>query len=220
VTLEHFAREYAALPPGEQALFAEAVRRLLADGLLWREDDRDRRLYTFVARRRELLADYLRVAGWELRYHERQSIFQVVHLDGAHRHRLTRKTTEWLLLLRLLYAERREKLTAELTRYPVVSVAEVFQRYTEFFPGQRVREKTSLDEALRSLQGLKLIRAATGGSLRAANSDQLIELLPALEVIVPAPDIAALAERLRDYQLASAEDSSELEAGQSLTPNP
>jgi hypothetical protein len=200
VTLEQFAREYDALPPGEQALFADAVRRLLADGFLWREDERDRRLYTFVARRRELLADYLRVAGWELRYHERQSIFQVVHLEGAHRHRLTRKTTEWLLLLRLLYAERREKLTAELTRYPVVSVAEVFQRYTEFFPGQRVREKTSLDDALRTLQGLKLIRAASGGSLRAANSDQLIELLPALEVIISAPDIAAVAERLREYQ--------------------
>jgi hypothetical protein len=124
----------------------------------------------------------------------------VVHLEGAHRHRLTRKTTEWLLLLRLLYAERREKLTAELTRYPVVNVAEAFQRYTEFFPGQRVREKTSLDDALRTLQGLKLIRAASGGALRAANSDQLIELLPALEIIVPAPDIAAVAERLREYQ--------------------
>lgn len=210
MTLERFAQEYTALLPGEQTQFAEAVRRLLAYGFLWREDEHDRRLYTFIARRRELLVDYLRVAGWELRYHERQSIFQAVHLDGAHRYRLTRKTTEWLLFLRLLCAERREKLTADLTRYPVVSVAEVFQRYAEFFPGQRVREKTSLDDALRTLQGLKLIRAASGGSLRAANSDQLIELLPALEIVVPAQDIATLAERLRDYQTAT-HDSFEAE---------
>lgn len=200
MTLEGFAQEYSQLTPGEQAQFAEAVRHLLADGFLWREDERDRRLYTFVSRRRELLSDYLSVAGWELRYHERQSIFQVLHVEGAHRHRLRRKTTQWLLLLRLLYAEQREKLAATLTRYPVVSVSDVYQRFVEFFPGQRVREKTSLDEALRALQALKLIRPANGGSLRAANSDQLVELLPALEVIIPAQDIAAIAERLREYQ--------------------
>ena len=206
MSLDRFAQEYSQLASGEQAQFAEALRRLLADGFLWREDERDRRLYLYVARRRELLADYLSVAGWELRYHERQSIFQVVHPEGAHRHRLSRKTTEWLLLLRLLYAEQRERLAATLTRYPVVSVSEVYQRYIEFFPGQRVREKTSLDDALRALQSLRLIRAANDGALRAANGDQLVELLPALEVIVPAQEIAAIAERLHEYQRPSADD--------------
>ncbi|MBI3942645.1 MAG: DUF4194 domain-containing protein [Chloroflexi bacterium] len=197
--LNQFAQEYDKLAPGEQAQFAEAVRRLLADGLIWREDENDRRIYTFLVRRRELVADYLQVAGWELRFEERVNIFHVVHREHAHRRRLSRDTTIWLLLLRLIYAEQRESMAVQLTRYPVVPVAEVAGRYAAFFPGQVVRKKTSLDEALRTLQSLKLIRAAGGGSLHAREGEQLIELLPALEIVVPAAEIATVADQLAEY---------------------
>lgn len=203
--LAEFATEYALLSAGEQALFAEAVRRLLAEGLLWRGDEDDTRAYAFLLRRRELLAEYLQVAGWELRHDERAQVFQAVHRDGAHHRRLSRDTTVWLLLLRLIYAEKRERVELSLTRYPTVTVGEVAQRYAAFFPGQAVRKKTSLDEALRTLQALKLIRAGGGGVLRAANNDQLIELLPTLEVVVPAAAVAELAARLGEYQRDRAE---------------
>lgn len=198
--LVEFATEYAQLSAGEQALFGEAVRRLLAEGLIWRGDAGDTRTYAFLQRRRDLVAEYLQVAGWELRHDERAQVFQSVHRDGAHRRRLSRDTTVWLLLLRLIYAEKRERVELSLTRYPTVTVGEVAQRYAEFFPGQAVRKKTSLDEALRTLQSLKIIRAGGGGVLRAVNNDQLIELLPTLEVVVPATAIAEIAARLGEYQ--------------------
>jgi hypothetical protein len=59
--------------------------------------------------------------------------------------------------------------------------------------------KTSLDAALRTLQSLKLIRAGGGGTLRAGDSDRLIELLPTLEVVVPGSAISEIAERLAEY---------------------
>ncbi|MSP14339.1 MAG: DUF4194 domain-containing protein [Chloroflexi bacterium] len=204
MALTQFAQEYDQLTPGEQAQFAEAVRRLLADGLIWREDENDRRIYAFLSRRRELVADYLQVAGWELRFEERLNIFHVVHREHAHRRRLNRDTTIWLLLLRLIYAEKRESMSIQLTRYPVVAVGEVAGRYAAFFPGQVVRKKTSLEEALRTLQALKLIRAAGGGSLHAGNGEQLIELLPALEVVVPAADISAVVDQLSPYNRSTA----------------
>ena len=198
--LADFAIEYAQLSASEQALFAEAVRRLLAEGLIWRGDEGDTRAYAFLLRRRELVAEYLQVAGWELRHDERAQVFQVAHRDGAHRRRFSRDTTIWLLLLRLIYAEKRERVELSLTRYPTVTVGELAGRYAEFFPGQAVRKKTSLDDALRTLQSLKLVRAGGGGVLRAANNDQVIELLPPLEVVVPAGAIAELAARLGEYQ--------------------
>ena len=200
MSLADFATEYAQLSAGEQALFADTTRRLLAEGLIWRGDEGDTRTYSFLQRRRDLVAEYLHVAGWELRHDERAHVFQVVHRDGAHRRRLTRDTTVWLLLLRLMYAEKRERVELSLTRYPTVTVGEVAQRYVEFFSGQAVRKKTSLDEALRTLQTLKLVRAGGGGVLRAANNEQVIELLPPLEVVVPATAIAELAERLGEYR--------------------
>jgi hypothetical protein len=199
MSLTDFAETYSQLPSGEQQQFGESVRRLLSDGLIWREDDQDRRIYNFLVRRRELVADYLAVAGWDLRYDERIAVFQVIHREGAHRRRLNRDTTIWLLLLRLIYAEKREHVEVSLTRYPTLSVEELYQRYTEFLPGQAVKKKTSLDAALNTLQSLKLIRAGGGGKLRASDGEKLIELLPTLEVVVPASAIGEIAERLQEY---------------------
>jgi hypothetical protein len=209
MSLVTFAEEYSQLSSTEQAQFAEALRRLLADGLIWREDADDRRIFSFLLRRRELVADYLGVAGWELRYEERIGVFHVVHREGAHRRRLSREATIWLLLLRLIYAERRERLEVGLTRFPVVEVGEVAQRYAEFFPGQNVRKRSSLADALRTFQSLKLVRAAAGGGIRPGSVDQLIELLPTLEIVVPSASVAALTERLHGYDRTRGEDEEE-----------
>jgi hypothetical protein len=199
MSLITFAETYSELSSSEQQQFGETVRRLLSEGLIWREHEQDRRSYNFLVRRRELVTDYLIVAGWDLRYDERLGVFQVVHRDGAHRRRLNRDTTIWLLLLRLIYAEKRERAEVSLTRYPTISVADLYQRYTEFLPGQAVKKRSSLDAALQSLQNLKLIRPGGGGSLRAADGEKLIELLPTLEVIVAGSAIGELSERLREY---------------------
>ena len=209
MSLTQFAQEYSQLSSTEQIQFAEVVRRLLANGLIWREHDDDRRTYSFLLRRRELVADYLGVAGWELRHEERAGAFHVVHREGAHRRRFNREATVWLLLLRLIYAEKRERLEVGLTRYPVVEVGEVARRYAEFFPGQNVRKRSSLSDALRSFQALKLVRAAGGGSIRAGSAEQLIELLPTLEIIVPSASIAALADRLHAYDRAHGGENGE-----------
>lgn len=184
----------------------------MSDGLIWREDNDDRPIFSFLLRRRELVADYLAVSGWELRYDQRLALFHVVHRDGSHRRRLNRDTTIWLLLLRLLYAEQREQLSISLTRNPVVEQSEIIQRYTAFFPSQAVRKRSSLNEALRSFQSLKLVRAAGGGSIRANSGDQQIELLPSLEVIVPASSINELASRLQSYDRTREESESGNEA--------
>ncbi len=209
MNLSEFAQEYSLLSSSEQAMFAQTVRRLLADGLLWREDEDDRLLYHFLGRRRELVADYLAVAGWELRHEERVSMFHLVHREGAHRRRLSREQTVWLLLLRLIYAEKRERLEVSLTRYPVVEVGAVAQRYAEFFPGQLVRKRTSLVDALRTFQALKLVRAAGGGAIRSGQTEQLIELLPALEIVVASGSVAELSDRLHTYGRARGADDGE-----------
>jgi len=193
-----FADEYAALSPNEQAQFAEAVRVLLAEGLIWREDGGKRHVYSFLNRHTELVKGYLSMAGWQLLHHEHSQTFQVIHRDGYHRKRLSLDTTIWLLLLRTLYAEQQESMATRLTRYPAVTIGDIIQRYSEL-PHARKRKKSSLEEALRQLQQLTLIRAANGGSLRASHPEQVIELLPTLEVVVAAGSVQQVAEQLSEY---------------------
>lgn len=206
MSLMQIAQEYEQLAPGEQALFAESVKHLLAEGLLWREDEDDRKAYNFLARRGDMVREYLFICGWRLEFYEQARIYYVTHVDGAHRRHLSKELTIWLLIVRLLYAERRERVEVTLTRHPVVKVGEIAGRYAAYFPNQRLRKKTSLTNALRTMQGMKLIAAAGGNNLRADDPEQLVELRPALEVILPAGEITALADRLREYQKASTDD--------------
>ncbi len=212
MSLSNFAHEYEQLGPGEQTTLAETLKRLLTDGFIWREADDDRKAYNFLARRSELVQQYLQVSGWKLEFHAPTKIYFLVHVEGAHRRRFNKDLTVWLLVVRLMYAEKHEKPEATLTRYPVVKVGDLADRYAAFFPNQRLRKKTSLADALRALHHLKLIRGVGVGSLSADDPDKLVELLPALEVVVPAHDIAALADRLREYQPATQGDAAEPES--------
>ncbi len=193
-----FIEAYSALTPGEQGQFEVALSALLGTGILWREDERSRAHYSFVYRHQDLVRAYLAPVGWQFLHHEHSMVFQVVHREGAHRKKFTTDMTLWLLLLRLLYAEQQEAMTPRLTRYPVVSMGEIVRRYSEL-PGTPKRRKVSLEEALRHFQRYHLIRAADGRGIQVANKEQLLELLPPLEVIIPAQQAEAVAERLRAY---------------------
>lgn len=140
----------------------------------------------------------MNLAGWQLIHHEHIQIFQAIHRDGAHRIHFNLDTTIWLLLLRLLYAEQQEANVTRLARYPMVTIGEIIQRYDEL-PGARPRKKSSLEEALRHFQQLMLVRTAHGRSLRASNLDQIVELLPTLEVFIPSGASQQIAQQLAEY---------------------
>lgn len=197
-----FAEEHHELSPSEQALFSEAVNRLLTEGLVWFEDTGKSHLYSFLRRHFEMVKDYLGLASWELTYYEQQRIFQVTHREGAHRKHLSQEATICLLLLRMIYAEQQESTVLRLTRYPAITLGELYRRYQEL-PNARKRWKNKFEEALRQLQRLTLLRTINGGSLRLNNPQHIIELLPTLEVVVPASYAQQVAERLAEYGAAS-----------------
>lgn len=203
-----FAEMYGELSANEQALFSETVNKLLVEGIIWYEDANKTSLYTFLRRHEELVKDYLSLAGWQLTWYEQQRIYQVTHRDGAHRRQLSSATTICLLLLRLLYAEQQEANTLRLTKYPAITLGDLYRRYQEL-PNAKSRWRKNFEDALRQLARLNLLRLVGGGSLRLSNPQQVIELLPTLEVIVPAGNAQHVAERLSAYGPSASEEEAE-----------
>jgi hypothetical protein len=191
--------DYQELSSSEQELFRDSLRLLMAEGLVYRGIPEHGKIYSFLRRRETLMKDYLALAGWELRFAERQETFHLQHLTGAHREKLDLSTTKWLLLLRLLYAEAREGRALELTRNPSVTVEDLVRRYAEYFPKERF--KTAMTDALKTLQGWNL--------LRRHGADDVLELLPTLEVIVPASSLEAATSKLRELQKPDANEEND-----------
>lgn len=184
-----WVEEFEGLSPGERELFEVSIRKLLSEGLVYRGTEGDVSVYGFLRRHLELVREYLKIGGWELRFWDRQEVYQVLHLQGAHRERLDASTTKWLLLVRLLYAEAKEGRGLELTLHPTVSLEDAGQRYAQYFKNERFQ--TKMKEALVRFVDWKLIRWH--------KLDAVLELLPTLEVIAPASGIEEAAKRLVEH---------------------
>jgi uncharacterized protein DUF4194 len=209
MTWTEFGNRLDGLNSSEQAQFSESLRRLLANGWIWQEDEEDRHFYHFVTRHVELLQQYLQLSGWELLHVESLHLYHLRQTDGLHRRRLSKATTLWLLIVRLIYQEQREQRRTTLTALPLVKVSDLYDRYLSYFPNQRVRVKGEFAEALRELRAYRLVRAPEGGALRPDTPDKLIELLPALEIILPAATLSELAALVKEYQPDQAQTSGE-----------
>jgi len=184
---------YDDLSPDDQALFDSTVQKFLREGLIWRGLEEDRRAYNFLARHSELVADYLKIRHWSLTYHDPLQAFQLIDAKGERRRLMDRQTTLWLLSLRLIYAE-----SDSPSESLVVAVKDIAARAAAFAgngSGDPLRTD-SLSDALLIFQRLKLIRPADGLTLRPTNGDSLIELLPTLELAVPADAIEQAHKKL------------------------
>jgi len=200
-----FGNKLDALNSSEQAAFTDTLRRLLAQSWVWRDDDDDRRAYHFLSRYEDLVRQYLGLAGWELHHAEALRLYHVRSAEAAHRRRLNKGLTLWLLIARLIYQEQREQHRTTLTPWPLIKVSDLYDRYRSYFPGRPVRVKGEFTDALRELRALRLIRTPEGGAARADTPDKLIELLPALEIVVSAGSLAELGALIEKYQGDAAE---------------
>ncbi len=202
-----FGNKLDALNSSEQALFTDTLCRLLTQSWVWRDDDEDRRIYNFLTRHEDLFRQYLRLGGWELLHAEALRLFHVRSTENAHRRRLNKALTLWLLITRLIYQEQREQNRTTLTPWPLIKVSDLYDRYRSYFPGQAVRgKKGEFTEALRELRALRLIRTPEGGAPRADTPDKLLELLPALEIVISASSLAELGALIQQYQGESGAD--------------
>jgi hypothetical protein len=165
---------------------APALDQLIAEGLLWRGREADRRAYNTLSRWRDLAAPQMHARGWVLIHHEALQTFQAINRKGKNHRHLGRNTALCLFVLRLLRLE----TPLGLTQYPIISLDTLARRCSDF--GLQV----DLTLALPDLEALKLIRPAGNHALRPTQPEQLLELLPALELAVPASSIETLARQI------------------------
>jgi hypothetical protein len=210
MSLFALAEAYEQMLHGERATFEEVILRLLSDGLLWRDDAQDRRLYEFLAQHQEIVTTYLGVAGWDLRHYEQQKVFHLAHRDGRNRYRFTLDQTRILLLLRLMYAQQREQHAVDtrrpLARYPLVSASDAFQAYSDVY-GMRPKQ-IAFRDSIQLFGRLKLIRILWDDERRDLSTAEL-ELLPPLEIILTSEGLQALEERAKTYRKKAGEDDAE-----------
>ncbi len=174
----------------EQAKVREAIIRLMEANLLVKEKDRD--TYATIRRHRAVLERYFRFLGWELTVDERHECVFLHIPDGRLRKRLDRDHTIWLLVLRLLYEEKRQGLS--LSEYPMVTLYEIRSKYATF--RLDFVNKTTLDKLIQYTAQSQLIDTMDEDN---RSDDARFKLFHTWMYLIQMDELSLLRERLERY---------------------
>lgn len=179
-----------ALGESDRQKMASALNRLLANNFLVKE--RDRETYNFLRRNREAAQAFFRFLRWEFILDERHEVVFVQGPDSALRRSFTRDETIWMLILRLIYQEKRESLS--LSEFPITTLYEIRSKYDTFrLPWINV---TTLERLVRLCTRYHLLDALDE-DLR--SDDCRFRLFHSWIYFVNMEEAAALTERIERY---------------------
>ncbi len=125
--------DYEQLTHTEKEEFMQTANQLLSKTFVVRDrySSREKCLrlnpdYRFIERHLELFRQYLRLSGWELQKDNNYGVIALYNRLELNRARLNKRTTIILYILRLIYEEKREKLS--LKKEIITRVGEVVEK--------------------------------------------------------------------------------------------
>lgn len=183
----------------EREWIRSVIQSLLACNFLTREHDAA--LYIAARRYREEIAEYFQVIGWEFRVDERYEIVWLLSAGMAHRRALTLEESIWLLVLRLLYEEKRTGLN--LSAFPMTTLAEIRAKYLALhLPDLK---KTAIQRLTQLSKQYRLADVLD----RDLSEEARIRLFHTLSLAVDGEELSDLHRKLEIYRQRKEEDDEE-----------
>lgn len=180
--------------------FRIAANKLLNQCFLLKKKEDTKKDYMFVKQNLELFVPYFDLLGYEVKVNEDQGVIGLVNLFGTGRLELTKYESMLLLILRLLYIEKRKEL-ATFSEEVTVIMEEVREKYAML----KIKAKPYLDKGMeRSF--VKLFRKYNliqNLDTDVNQADARIIIYPSIIMAVTVESVNAYYEmteqKLRDY---------------------
>lgn len=185
--------------------FRSAVNRLLNENFLLKKCKDTSSDYLFLISNRDLIAGYLDLIGYELIINEEYGVVTLGNPFGTGRIHLSKRESILLLIIRILYIEKKKELTQ--SDDAIVLMEEIYDKYNLMKLQQKLR-KDQLQSALGKFKRLHLIWNLD--RMDTANMDVRIEIYPSILFAVSATGLDELyqkaQEKLAEYENGGDED--------------
>lgn len=123
--------------------FRIAANKMLNQCFLLKRRDDTKKDYSFVRENRELFSAYFDLLGYELKINEDQGVIGLVNQFGTGRIELSKYDSILLLILRLLYIEKRKELSTSSEDVTVL-MEEIREKYSML----KIKAKPILDKGM------------------------------------------------------------------------
>lgn len=190
--------------------FRTAANKLLNQCFLLKKREDTKKDYVFVRQNRDLFLPYFDLLGYDIKINEDQGVIALVNQSGAGRLMLSKYESILLLILRLLYVEKRKEL-ATFSEEVIVLMEEIREKYAML----KIKAKPILDKGMEK-QMIRLFRKYNliqNLDTDVNQADARILIYPSIIMAVPVEDINLYYEmterKLKEY--SGGEDSGESE---------
>jgi len=154
--------DYEQLTHSEREEFMQAANQLLSKTFIVRDrySGKENCLklnpdYRFIERHMDLFRQYLRLSGWELQKDNNYGVIALYNRLELNRAHLNKRTTIILYVLRLIYEEKREKLS--LKKEIVTRVGEVVEKMINLGLTDKKPSNKELADAFAALRRHQII---------------------------------------------------------------
>lgn len=190
--------------------FRIAANKLLNQCFLLRKREDTKKEYIFVRQNRELFIPFFDLLGYDLRINEDQGVIGIVNQFGTGRLALGKYESVFLLILRILYVEKRKEL-GTFSEEVTVLMEEIREKYAML----RIKSKPMLDKGMER-QMISLLRRYNliqNLDSDVSQPDARIAIYPSIIMAVAVEDIneyyAMTEQKLQEYAGGSGNGESE-----------
>ena len=179
--------------------FRVAGNKLLNNCFIIKKKEDTRNDYIFIVQNKDLFIEYFDLLGYKLEINEMQGVVALTSVNGTGRLRLKKIESIFLLILRLLYIEKRRELS--LNDEVIVLIDEIHKKYNML----KIETKPNLDKSMLrdNIRLFKKYNIVSNLDSDVTISDARIRIFPSVLFAVPNDNLTimydAINEKLNKY---------------------
>ncbi len=175
--------------------FRIAANKLLNSCFLIKKREDTRKEYMFVVQNKELFVPYFDLLGYKIQINEDQGVIGIVNQYGNGRLQLTKYESVMLLILRLLYIEKRKEL-GTYSEEVTVLMEEIRDKYAML----KIKAKPVLDKSMERniISTMRKYNLITNIETDVTQSDARIVIYPSVVLAMQIEDINTYYSQMQD----------------------
>ena len=197
--------------PSQKEKFRLSANKLLNKCFVLKRKEDTKNDYIFIRHEKELFTGYFDLLGYDIIINEDLGLISLKNQQGTGRISLTKIQGILLLILRLLYLEKRNDIASSSEEVTVL-MQDIRAKF-DILKSKQKLDKTTEREAIALFKRYNLIRALDADITQ---GDARIEIYPSVLMAIPAEGINALYEqtklKLAEFEAAGDGDDEEDDA--------
>lgn len=178
--------------------FKRVCNKLMGICFIVKKNEQTKKDYYFILRQRKVFEQYLGILDYDLEINEEYGVIQLVNRENYNHVHLKLNDSIVLLILRILYDEKKRELSVSDV---VVNIGDIQERFLSLKIRDKQMDKTALNNSLRVLRRYNLIELL---DRNLTEEDARILIYDSILMAVRVDDIRRVSDMIDKYRKGGA----------------